>query len=82
TSGARFEDDVSLMIKEQHKFLIINPPPVKTCNLVDIGGNVIQTLDKDGKIRILEEPRPNVEYHLCIDGVGTGTEHGEEEGSS
>lgn len=82
SKGDRFEDDVSDKIKLQHKFILANPQPIQKAKIVDNNGTPTKILDKKGNIEILEDPRPNVEYYLCIDGVATGKKTGGDKGSN
>ena len=80
--GGRFEDDVADKIKEQHKIITLDKPPIQVCNLVDMGHEIVKQYSKKGKVEILEDPRDNVGYYLNIDGVATGTKAGADEGSN
>lgn len=79
--GGVFEDDISEKIKEQYKIVTNSPSPIKKVKLVDIGGNVSQSLDKKGNIEILEDPQQGISYYLVIDGVATGKKVGGDDGS-
>lgn len=81
-SGSMFEQDVSDKIKLQHKNIVASNIPITTCRLVETNGVFETLVDKKGKISILENPKPGVEYRLEIDGVSTGTDVGDQEGSS
>ncbi len=81
-ASGRWEDDVSEKIKLQYKNVINATIPIATCNLVDINGQVETSLSKNGNVFIYENPKPNTEYYLCIDGVATGTNVGAEDGSN
>ena len=82
SKGGLFEDDVANLIKEQYKIILNTPQPEESVNLLDMNGSIIKQQDLKGNTTILEQPRQNVEYYLCIDGVATGTDVGEKEGSS
>ncbi len=82
SKGNRFEDDVSEKIILQHKAVTAANIPITQCNLVDMNNNVETVVDKKGTVFILEHPKPNIEYFLCVDGVATGKESGEQAGSN
>ncbi len=81
-AGKRFEEDNDDRIKEQHKLIVAANVPLTICKLVELNNEVNTVVDKTGKVTILENPKPGIEYRLEIDGVATGTDVGEEEGSS
>lgn len=80
--GGMFEDDVANLIKEQYKIVLNTPSPEETVNLLDMGETIVKQQNKKGNVTIMEEPRENVQYFLCIDGVATGKEVGSAEGSN
>lgn len=81
-SGTRWEEDVSEKIKLQYKNVVKSNIPISQCKLVELKGQVETSMDKKGTIFILENPKPGIQYHLCVDGVATGSKSGEKEGSN
>lgn len=82
SKGNRFEDDVSEKIILQHKNVVAANIPITQCNLIEISNQVESSVNKKGNVFILENPKPNVEYYLCVDGVATGSESGANDGSN
>ncbi len=66
----------------QYKKVITANIPITKCKLVDINGQVETSVNTKGNVFILEPPKNNVQYFLCIDGVATGTKSGETKGSN
>lgn len=80
--GGRFEDDVSDKIKSQYTFIKSNPQPIQKCRLIDMGVEIKKEFVDKGHLTILEAPKQDVGYYLCIDGVATGSKSGSAEGSN
>jgi hypothetical protein len=83
TSGSRWEDDVSELIKHQRRVVINTKPERTKGRYIDYSGNVEYVQDSVGNIIMLEEPKDGISYYELVDGVATGTESGasESEGS-
>lgn len=81
-SGNKFEDDVQEIIKVQTKKVRGESIPLMKCRLVNLGGEVQTSESKNPNVFILEHPKQGIEYILGIDGVATGTESGEKDGSN
>ncbi|NOS91488.1 MAG: hypothetical protein HOP30_06175, partial [Cyclobacteriaceae bacterium] len=74
--GGAFEEDVAEKIKQQYTWVLSNPQPEETCQLMEIGGRAEKKLDTKGTTTILENPKPGVDYYLNVDGVATGKKSG------
>lgn len=78
----RWEEDVAEKIKIQYREVIKLNLPITKTKLIDIGGSIESNPSPNGNVYILEHPKPNIKYYLCVDGVATGKESGEEKGSN
>lgn len=79
--GSRFEEDVREKIQIQAKNVRNANIPLMKCRLVSMSEGVQTVESKKPNVIILEHPKQGVQYIQGIDGVATGTETGEEEGS-
>ncbi len=79
--GGRWEDETLDKIVIQKKIILNENIPLTTCNLVDMGGAINVDVVSNGSFIILEHPKPNVEYIQLVDGIKTGTETGDIDGS-
>lgn len=80
-SGAAYEDDVSEMLKATAENLRKNPPVIQKTKFVKVGEKIQTAEAKDPIVFMLEQPKQNVDYYQLIDGTGTGTVTGNEDGS-
>lgn len=82
TSGGAYEEDVSEMLKVTGEALRKNPPTIQKTKFVRIG-DAVQTMEaREPNIFLLEQPKQNIQYWQLVDGTGTGTKTGNEEGSN
>ena len=85
-ASGRWEPDVAEMVKKQKGEIIRleKEEKIRVTNnrLVNMAGQVAKTINygknSEGGVFILEDPKPNVSYYVCVDGVMTGKKHGEE----
>ena len=82
TSGTRFKDYVSDLIREQIKVNTKEVIPFQKIKIYDHPTKGIYTESDDKPtIQLLSHPKPNVNYFAAMDGIATGTETGGKEGS-
>ena len=83
-TGNRWESDVADMIKIKHRTVSENPPQSTPAKLVAMGGSLVKEPYKSPKaaFTFYEEPKQGIEYMITVDGVATGKETGEIEGSN
>lgn len=81
TSGGAYEDDVGEMLKATAENLRKNPPIIQKTKFVKVGDKIETAQTKEPNIYMLEQPKPNVQYWQLVDGTGTGTKTGNEDGS-
>jgi len=68
--SSRFDDYAVQCINEQTK-IVLKDPAMPKYDIIESNGEVVAVPTKNGKIEILEHPKPNVKYVIGIDGIMT-----------
>lgn len=82
----KWEADISAAIKIQHGRTVIDQKNgINTWTPHDVAllnGNVEAVPTSKSATTIMEQPKPNIRYWICVDGTGTGKETGNADGSA
>jgi len=81
TKGGCWEEDVQEILKAQKTAILNADVSCPKYHIVNLGGKIEATQNDNGNTWILEHPKQGCRYISCVDGVGSDTDTGGQEGS-